>query len=212
MEKRYIVRVDYNWFFSNENGEEFSSAKIGQNGVTEIRYYSPRHECECPYCEIDYENGYRERIFNINRVYEEPVAAIEPKSEDSGKNSGKITILATASEIASNLLSDINNGVLTNALGERTSDYYTFLVNGNGECICMQLTEEIHALEEAEYFYTLHLVDDISGKYCEVYFSDAFTEESVTKMVAEVINSCLMDIVKLVATAQPGTISLGRDE
>ena len=193
MEKRYVVRVDYNWYFSSENGEEFSTAKVGQSGVTEIRYYSPQHECECHYCEVIFENGSLERIFNINRVYEEPIAANEPESDVSGK----LTILTTASEMANLLLSDIKSEASSNSYGERVSDYYVFLVNGNGDSISMQLTEETHSLQETEYYYSLHLVDDVTGKDCDIFSTVDFTEESVAKLVAEVMAGCLTDIVKM---------------
>lgn len=106
----------------------------------------------------------------------------------------KATILATAMDIAAKLISDIETKISTNAIGEKTSDYHAFLENEHGDCISVQLTEETCGLVPMDYFYSLHLVDNITGKNCDLYYTDEFNKKSVVKLVAGVMCDCIRDI------------------
>jgi len=96
-------------------------------------------------------------------------------------------LIITAEEIVENLFADIENKINTNSHGERISDYYAFVEDENGECISIQLTEETNGLPRNEYFYSIHLIDNISGKDCELYSSDEFNKDSVLELVTSII-------------------------
>ena len=96
-------------------------------------------------------------------------------------------LIITAVEIVDNLFDDIKNKINTNTHGEFMSDYHAFAEDESGECISIQLTEETNGLSPEEYFYSIHLVDNITGRDCELYFSDEFNKESVLKLVTDII-------------------------
>ena len=68
MDKENVTRVDYNWGFSNENGEECSYYEVGYKGVQKIKYYEPTGTDNQHFCDVFSDNGTTERVFNINRV------------------------------------------------------------------------------------------------------------------------------------------------
>ena len=61
---RNAKSVIYNWYASNENGEEFTRAETGKHGVTRIKYHEPAGEGDRHYCDIYEESGYF-RVFNL---------------------------------------------------------------------------------------------------------------------------------------------------
>ncbi len=70
-----IESIIYNWFTSNENGEEFTMKKVGiqySRGIcTKIEEHKPQGEGDRFYYDVYYQDGTREsaeRIFNINSV------------------------------------------------------------------------------------------------------------------------------------------------
>ena len=67
-----ITQVNYNWRFSQENGEEFSHAIVGYNGVKEIEEHLPAGHGDALWYDIIRESGNIDRIFNINQVFFEP--------------------------------------------------------------------------------------------------------------------------------------------
>ena len=76
---RKITRVEYNWGFSNENGEEYGVAEVGKQGVIEIRYHQPHDEDNLHYCDIYYDNSTKQiiRVFNLSKIIAESEAGEE---------------------------------------------------------------------------------------------------------------------------------------
>jgi hypothetical protein len=107
----------------------------------------------------------------------------------------KIASSVTAAEIVENLYADMENGNLTNTHGERISAYHAFLWDEDGNCIAVQATEEKDGLPEGEYFYSVHVVDNITGKDCELYCTDELSKESLLVLVSDIIKTALDDVV-----------------
>ena len=63
-----IFSVNYNWRFSQENGEEFGNATIGYNGVKDIIEHTAKGDGDKWYYDIEFESGTIMRVFNINQV------------------------------------------------------------------------------------------------------------------------------------------------
>lgn len=52
----------------------------------------------------------------------------------------------------------------------------------------VSLIENIHGLPEGEGYYTLHLVDDVSGDPCELYHTDDLSEDSLVDLLKEILD------------------------
>ena len=56
----------YDWFYTNEVGEEYQEYVVGEAGVKEIQYHTPLGEGDKHYCDVVFEDGLVRRIFNIS--------------------------------------------------------------------------------------------------------------------------------------------------
>lgn len=71
-----IVKIWYNFAQYNdgkEAGETYEVHAIGANNVSEIKEYIPSGVYGLPYFEINFQNGFQERIYTPNRVFYEPI-------------------------------------------------------------------------------------------------------------------------------------------
>lgn len=70
--KTIIVSINYNWYSTNENGEEFTNRTVGhqygESTCTEIKEHSAYGEGDKWYYDIHYSDGTFQRIFNPNQV------------------------------------------------------------------------------------------------------------------------------------------------
>lgn len=68
-----ILSVVFNWFTTNENGEEFSSITVGNEyqgkKCESITEYPSQGEGDKHWIDIRYSDGTGTRIFNINQVF-----------------------------------------------------------------------------------------------------------------------------------------------
>jgi hypothetical protein len=69
---RDVHRVEYNWFYTNESGDEYGVAEIGKYDAVRIVYHTPQGEGDRHYCDVYY-NDRRERVFNISRIIEKSI-------------------------------------------------------------------------------------------------------------------------------------------
>lgn len=73
MEKSVIKGINFNWFASAENGEEFTNRTVGivygQLKVDKIVEHSAAGEGDKWYYDIHYSDGSKERVFNPNSVF-----------------------------------------------------------------------------------------------------------------------------------------------
>ena len=72
--KREITGLNFNWYTTPENGEEFTSVTVGnvyQNGVavTEIIEHNAAGEGDKWFYDINYSDGTTTRVFNPNAVF-----------------------------------------------------------------------------------------------------------------------------------------------
>lgn len=63
-----VKRINYNWFNSENNGEEYLTYEVGKNGVSEIEEYQPSNGLQKWNYVVDFEDGKSARVFNINFV------------------------------------------------------------------------------------------------------------------------------------------------
>ena len=62
-----ISKIEYNWYYTNENGEDYFTHDLGKRGVTDIKIINIP---DIPYhAEVYFENGSIQKIFNINKLY-----------------------------------------------------------------------------------------------------------------------------------------------
>lgn len=61
--------VRYNWFFSNETGEEFKEACTGVGGVIRIVEHAAAGEGDKWFYDVLFENDRVQRIFNPHEVF-----------------------------------------------------------------------------------------------------------------------------------------------
>lgn len=73
-----VKQVNFNWFFTPENGEEFSTVSCGQfatslgvagNKCISIEQHTPAGEGDRFYYDAIFADGQRIRIFNPNQVF-----------------------------------------------------------------------------------------------------------------------------------------------
>ena len=71
-----IQQVDFNWFFSPaDNSAHWDHRTVGQDGVINI---GVREYGDAPsFYIVNYEDGRQEWIYNVNRLYWNPVPASE---------------------------------------------------------------------------------------------------------------------------------------
>lgn len=70
-----ITKIWYNFAQyndGNEAGETYELHAVGNNGVTEIKEHIPAGVYGLPYFEVNFINGFQERIYTPNRVFYEP--------------------------------------------------------------------------------------------------------------------------------------------
>ena len=69
-----VKAIIIDWFYSIENGEEYTSMRVGSTGVKEIKYHIPMGEGDKHFCDVYYEDGSVIRKFNINSIeFDKPI-------------------------------------------------------------------------------------------------------------------------------------------
>lgn len=64
-----IIEIDFNWFYSVENGSECESFAVGKRGVVSILDTSD-HPILC--YTVYFEDGKSQDIYNPNKIYRSP--------------------------------------------------------------------------------------------------------------------------------------------
>jgi|GEM_PF-4019316 len=97
----------------------------------------------------------------------------------------------------------VQPGILTNMLLERlekdgetndngdrcAGDYCLFLEDKNGNKASLHITEEKWDLEPSEYYYSIHLINNITFTDCKFLYSNNLSKDDLLKIVAEIIES-----------------------
>lgn len=71
-DKYEICRIDFNWFYSTEVGEEYQTAELNKYGVVKIEEIPPRCEGDRNCYAVHMKNGWIKHIYNVNRAYLRP--------------------------------------------------------------------------------------------------------------------------------------------
>ena len=53
----------------------------------------------------------------------------------------------------------------------------------------MSLIENTHGLAADSGYYTLHMIDDVSGEQCELYHTDDLSEDSLVNLLKEILDT-----------------------
>lgn len=87
------------------------------------------------------------------------------------------------------MIADLGNGPTTEN-GDRSSQYFTIAKGRQhiDRTVSVALIENIHGLPEGEGYYTLHVVDDVSGEPCELYHTDDLGEDSLVSLLKEILD------------------------
>ena len=63
-----IQRIIYNWFYTTDVGEQFEEHIVGKDGVSTILECLPQVPSDVLHYLVEFEDGKRELIYNINKV------------------------------------------------------------------------------------------------------------------------------------------------
>jgi len=66
--ERSIEKVIFNWFYTQEGGENYSIYQKGKDGVVDIKEHVPEGEGDRWFYIVEFDNGIVRKIFNINEV------------------------------------------------------------------------------------------------------------------------------------------------
>ena len=93
--------------------------------------------------------------------------------------------------VADRLLRDLGYEVDGN--GDRVSGYFSLAETAENPDICavVCLTEEIQGLTPEDQGYRIHLVDDISDSFCQVYHTDEMARDSLVKLLEEITSGVI---------------------
>ncbi len=100
----------------------------------------------------------------------------------------KYIVLVTPTQAVS-MIADLGNGQATEN-GDRSSQYFT-IAKGyphTGRTVSAALIENKHGLAADGGYYTLHIVDDVSGKPCELHHTDDLSEVSLVSLLKEILD------------------------
>ena len=65
---RKVKRILYNWYFTQEYGEEYLSCNITDQNISSIEEHIPLFNGDKHYCVIHYTDGSSEKVFNLNSI------------------------------------------------------------------------------------------------------------------------------------------------
>ena len=136
----------------------------------------PIHTCPVPETYARYRNECMDAIFEHN---------ISRSEYESEKN----LVFPDINTVVDDILTEIKKGDNKNPYGERQSSYYSILSVDDND-LMVQVTEETDGLDKAEYFYSIHTIDDINEAYC-VLRSCQLNKEALLSAIEEIRNSCM---------------------
>jgi hypothetical protein len=98
-------------------------------------------------------------------------------------------------KITEEILAELaDGGATTNCNGDRVGSYYTLIDDEEGNCVLISVTEEKDDLVPERYYYSVHLVDNITGSNCEMFFTDNQTKESLHSLIKEISDNTIDEL------------------
>lgn len=64
----WVESVKYDWFYSNEVGEEYKEYNVGKDNVNRIGYVKASSNEDKSYCDVIFNDETIHRIYNINSM------------------------------------------------------------------------------------------------------------------------------------------------
>lgn len=93
----------------------------------------------------------------------------------------------TAAIVAEALVADLGNGPTTQN-GDRSSNYMILAADQTGKRVAsVALIENKTNLEPTEWFYALHVVDDISCRPCELHTLDDLNLDGIVSELSAIM-------------------------
>lgn len=100
----------------------------------------------------------------------------------------KYIVTTTGRTLAENLIGSLGATSLKN--GDRVSDYFKLAHNKKGNlAVSVSLTENIHGLDKDKAYYTVQIIDDISGDDCELRYTNTLDRDELTELLDQIIQS-----------------------
>lgn len=69
-----ITEIHYNWYYTTNEGEDYTIIKLGERGVKKIIEHRPQGDGDNWYCEIEYTDGTLLTVANLNKVVSKPLS------------------------------------------------------------------------------------------------------------------------------------------
>lgn len=127
---------------------------------------------------------------------DDPLTEAKPESGDSGSEAltanparNKYIVLITPTQAVS-MIADLGNGQTTEN-GDRSSRYFS-IAKGYphiDRTVSVALIENTHGLAADSGYYTLHMIDDVSGEQCKLYHTDDLSEDSLVNLLKEILDT-----------------------
>ena len=93
------------------------------------------------------------------------------------------------------VLCDMEKRHETNSYGERISRYHQILEDCNGATVAVQVTVETDGLESDEYHYSVHLVDNITMRDCQLSYPTKSLSKTELFQLIEKLTKESLDII-----------------
>lgn len=97
-------------------------------------------------------------------------------------------LLDTPANLARSMIEDLGNGAMEGF--DRWSSYFGLAVGKDEESqgqVMAALGEAKHDLPEDEWYYTLHIINDVDGTDCELHHTDHLREEELVALLEELM-------------------------
>lgn len=128
------------------------------------------------------------RVWGNARQEDYTIRTVHQNIGESAKEEEGYIVLCYSTQALS-MIVDLGNGPTTES-GDRSSQYF-IIAKGRqhiDRTVSVALIENTHGLPEGEGYYTLHLVDDVSGDPCELYHTDDLSEDSLVGLLGEILD------------------------
>lgn len=124
------------------------------------------------------------------RIVHEGIEDFFESGRDTSTGKPKEYIVLCYPTQALGMIVDLGNGPTTEN-GDRSSQYFTIAKGRQhiDRTVTVVLIENILGLPEGEGYYTLHLVDNVSGAFCELYHMDDLSEDALVNLLKEILDN-----------------------
>ncbi len=212
----FLGRLDSNFYYNECNNAAFRvflASEMDKAKERTILYEGNELYKDCQYCcrakevnefsvfanvigEGDNDKLIVERFQRYGKLKLNDVAIPRKEFEDYYEDiSEKKLVVFNITNTVENILTEIEEGKNQNSYGEAQSGYYV-LVNAGEADVCVSVTKEEEGLDEKEFSYSVHLVDEINQEngenYCEVY-SCPLDKEALISLLEEIRETCIKE-------------------